>query len=153
MIPITLYHTDDDYAIAKSNGINPSTFRERMRRNWDKERAMTKPVNNRAKWLKVAAQNGIGKGTFDNRVYGCGWTYEDAATKPLGNGYYTELLKQAHKKGNMIAYSTLYQRIERGMSEEKAISMPPQTTNKHTGKSVVDRMLEVEVQSPHSSWF
>ena len=152
MIPIKLYLTDEDYEIAELNGINPSTLRGRIDRGWDKQRAITEStIGKRAKWLRVAKVNGIKEGTFNNRVYTYGYTHEEAATKQLFNGYYTELLKKARERGNPVAYSTIQQRISKGMSEEEAISKFPQTTNKR--KSDIDRILDVEVKSPHSQWF
>jgi len=112
-----IYLTDEDYAIAESNGINPSTLRGRIDRGWDKERAITESTTGkRAKWLRVAKVNGIKEGTFNNRVYIHGYTHEEAATKQLFNGYYTELLKKAREQGNPVAYSTIQQRISKGMS-------------------------------------
>jgi len=147
-----IYLTDEDYDIAKQNGIKPRTLISRIDRGWDKERAITESTTGeRAKWLKVAKENGIKEGTFNNRVYIHGYTHEEAATKQLFNGYYSELLKKARDRGNPVAYSTIHQRIARGMSEEEAVSTPPQTTNKR--KSEIERILNVEIGSTHNTWF
>ncbi|MEN2765753.1 hypothetical protein [Ornithinibacillus xuwenensis] len=71
---------------AKQNGINQETLRIRLSRGWDEERATTEPTEKkteRAKWLKVAIDNGINVVAFNSRVYSYGWDYEEAATRPL----------------------------------------------------------------------
>lgn len=151
-MPMRIYLTPEDYEIAELNGINPSTLRGRIDRGWDKERAITEStIGKRAKWLRVAKVNGIKEGTFNNRVYMYGYTHEEAATKPINDSYYAKLHRKARERGNPVAYSTIQQRISKGMSEEEAISKFPQTTNKR--KSDIDRILNIEVGSPHNSWF
>lgn len=48
-----------------------------------KKHSRTKTDPERVKWKRIAATNGIVGPTFENRIYRCGWSYEDAATIPV----------------------------------------------------------------------
>lgn len=88
------YLTDEDFEIAKNNGISRKRASQRFYQSfWDRERAITEPVgeNHRkkgrgrkyGKWTSVAESNGIEKTTFYDRLKR-GWSYKMAATKPPG---------------------------------------------------------------------
>lgn len=66
----------------------------------------------RQEWIKVALKNGIAEGSFNNRVYGFGYSFEEAATMPLKKGYYTEIMKKAHATGNMLTYTAVRYRLK-----------------------------------------
>jgi hypothetical protein len=71
---------------AEANGIKYRTLYDRLSKGWDEEKATTKPPTNKGerwKWMQIAEKNGIKRGTFENRVHLYGWSYEEAATKPL----------------------------------------------------------------------
>jgi hypothetical protein len=75
--------TEKDYAIAEANGISRSLLYQRFyRHEWDKEKAMTKPVRqNLYLWEKWKDKAVVSETTFRNRVHK-GWTEEKAATTP-----------------------------------------------------------------------
>lgn len=76
--------TASDIHIAKKNGICEGTLRTRLNRGWNKERALTKPVETeRARWLKVAKKRGISEKVFDYRIYYKGMSHKKAALTPL----------------------------------------------------------------------
>ncbi|HAF97519.1 hypothetical protein [Paenibacillus lactis] len=85
--------------IAAKNGISKRLYFKRVYRGWSKQEAATKPVmstkeiiknldNYRIKLfepedIQEAARNGISYETFRKRVRDCGWTVEEAKTRPL----------------------------------------------------------------------
>ncbi|MBJ8032039.1 hypothetical protein [Bacillus cereus group sp. N21] len=88
------YLTEEDYEIAKMNGIpRERAYHRFYHLYWDKERAVTEPVGLRVgtrgngrvygKWVSVAQSNGIHRNTFYGRVR-AGMGYKMAATKPPG---------------------------------------------------------------------
>ena len=87
--PYDYYITDEEYAIAKKNGISKHTLNYRIRQmGWDKEKALTKPprkYTDRAKQIEIAKSNGISKTTFYDRLAD-GWKVEDAYTVPVMSG-------------------------------------------------------------------
>lgn len=88
------YLTDEDFEIAKSNGISRKRASQRFYQLcWNRERSITEPVgeNHRkkgkgrryGKWKSIAEGNGIAQSTFYCRLKR-GWSYQMAATKPPG---------------------------------------------------------------------
>lgn len=85
--------------LAAENGISKRLYFKRVYRGWSKRDAATKPVmstkeviknldNYRVKIfepgdIQEAARNGISYETFRKRVRDCGWTVEEAKTRPL----------------------------------------------------------------------
>ena len=84
--PYDYYITDEEYAIAKKNGISKHTLNYRIRQmGWGKEKALTtKPrkYTDRAKQVEIAKANGISRATFYDRLSD-GWKVEDAYTIPV----------------------------------------------------------------------
>lgn len=73
---------------AEENGISYHTLYRRLQRGWDEERAVTEPSKKKSErqyWLEIAKENGIIEGTFNSRVNLYGYSYEEAATKPIKN--------------------------------------------------------------------
>ncbi|MDN5388863.1 hypothetical protein QMZ64_15670 [Bacillus sp. LB7] len=89
--PYDFYITPEEFAQAEANGICKDTLIWRIRRQgWDKQRALTEPVQfqDRDKfsviwdeWGKLAEENGVSRAVFRQRL-GRGWTKEKAATTP-----------------------------------------------------------------------
>lgn len=86
------YLTEEDYEIAKMNGIpRERAYHRFYHLYWDKERAVTEPVGLRVgargngrvhgKWVSVAQSNGIDRNAFYHRIR-AGMGYKMAATKP-----------------------------------------------------------------------
>uniref|UniRef100_UPI0003694D00 hypothetical protein n=1 Tax=Streptococcus sobrinus TaxID=1310 RepID=UPI0003694D00 len=81
-----VYITDEEYEIAKENGINANALVKRVRDlGMDKQEAITKPLREMKykKWRKVAIQNGINIQTFYTRINKYNWTPKKAATTPI----------------------------------------------------------------------
>lgn len=122
------YITPEEYEIAQSNGISERTLNTRVRQlGWDKERAITTPVQqkkDRSKWKAIAESNGISIKTFLSRVNSHGWDEKKAATQPMSNGskrnrkYSKEIDEVLIKNG--ISKNTFYTRIKRGWTIERA---------------------------------
>lgn len=139
------YVTPKEYVEAAKIGVDDQTLDRRIRLlGWEKKRAITTPIRplnkDRAYWRKKAEVNGISFDAFHSRIRR-GWTDEKAATKPLQTK--EECRQQALKateknrkiprkymelaEKNNIPYSTLYSRIRKGWSFEKAASQPKMT--------------------------
>lgn len=83
------YITDEDYAVAESNGISKFTVDARVRTlYWEIEKAITqKPrVLNRIPKIVLDSlkKNNISKTTYNTRI-NIGWSVEDACTIPTGS--------------------------------------------------------------------
>lgn len=80
-----IYITPDEYEQAAANGISADTLKRRIHAyGWDKQRAITTPVQKRDDpFIRLAAQNGISEGTYLKRIYSLKWDKERAATTPL----------------------------------------------------------------------
>lgn len=132
--------TEEDLAIAKSNGIHEKLAKFRYEHcAWELERAITqKPrVQNNLwpKYSEAAEKNGVSRDTFFGRIYR-GWTPEEAAgrppMKPWESGtrkpYKRKLIPEdvytlAEKNG--ISRSAVYQRVHRYCwSFEQAATTP-----------------------------
>ena len=122
------YITPEEYEIAQSNGISERTLKSRVRQlGWDKERAITTPIQKRKnydKWKAIAESNGICMKTFLTRVNVLGWSEEIAATQSLlnisvRNRKYSKEIDEVLRK-NGITKNTFYSRIRRGWTIERA---------------------------------
>lgn len=80
------YITPDEYDRAAEIGISRQALTLRVRAfGWDKERAITTPVNKKREtspWRQTAIDNGISPDTFYARIR-LGWDEERAAKTPL----------------------------------------------------------------------
>ena len=99
---------------AEKNGIKEKALRERIRRGWSVEEAVTKPpqkFGERQRWLAVAKENGIPDYIWDFRYYRKGWSKEKAATHPY-------VAKPKKKKSKIDDRYTIYKKmaIEEGLS-------------------------------------
>lgn len=122
--------TSTDIFKANENGISMAALRYRLKYGgWDKDRALTEPMNARARelggWRAIAIKNGIRKGTFNDRVYNKGWREERAATEPTSK--YGEYLEMALSNG--IKKHNFYQRVNKGWDKYKAATEPIKRRN------------------------
>ena len=62
-----------------------------------------------------------------------GESVEEASTRPLQKKTLDEKTKETLRK-NKIKYTTYWQRVNRGMTPEEAMTKPPQKSNKLTAK-------------------
>lgn len=119
--PYDYYITDEEYALAVSNGISKSTLEYRIRSlGWSKQKALTTPIQKHKKYplwaLELAQVNGIPYKTFKYRIFS-GWDFETAATRKIGESqsrkrkYPIEIIELAEKNG--ISYSTFTKRVNR----------------------------------------
>lgn len=71
-----------------------------------------------------AEENGISKGTVDNRVYQLAWDIDTAITKPIRTkeNVIAPYLSIAEENG--VKENTVRRRIERGWSIEEAVNTP-----------------------------
>lgn len=88
--PYDFYITDEEYALALSNGISRKTLEYRIRNSgWPKLKAITEPVLKQRKYpewaLELANMNGISYGTFKDRIHR-GWDFKKAATVSVKKG-------------------------------------------------------------------
>ncbi|MFJ7408099.1 MULTISPECIES: hypothetical protein [unclassified Lysinibacillus] len=119
--PYDFYITDEEYALALSNGISRKTLEYRIRNSgWPKLKAITEPVLKQRKYpewaLELANMNGISYGTFKDRIHR-GWDFKKAATVSVKKGpkrkrkYPIEVIQMAQKNG--IPYKTFQARVTR----------------------------------------
>ena len=74
-----IYITDNDYAIAESNGINRKLLYTRVYQlDWSLERARTQKPRHKS-YYQLALDNGIGLNRYYNRIKK-GWSPFEAAT-------------------------------------------------------------------------
>ncbi|MED1640039.1 nucleoside permease [Bacillus thuringiensis] len=143
--------TDEERARAAANGISAKTLYYRLYRSdkWELEEALTAPPgtvrhNYKGKytdWLILAAENGICKETFYNRL-NAGWSYHDAATKPVKKrNKLTEKWFDIAKQ-NGIGYQTFMSRINtRKWDAEKAATTPTIRTGRNCSVMVKEESL------------
>lgn len=166
MIPIKRYLTDEDYAIAKSNGVSTQLAYARFYvSDWSAERAITEPPGkyhsgNYKELLKQAHENGvmITLGGLYQRIYK-GMSEHEAITKPLMQK--DKYIAQAESNG--ISHQTYYSRRKSGWDKELASTWPvgksrrkpvvKPTASDSLSESEIDRILKIEVGSPHNSWW
>ncbi|MGN4512080.1 nucleoside permease [Bacillus cereus group sp. MYBK242-2] len=143
--------TDEERARAAANGISAKTLYYRLYRSdkWELEEALTAPPGTLrhsykgkyTDWLILGAENGICKETFYNRL-NAGWSYHDAATKPV-----KKRNKLAEKwfdiaKQNGIGYQTFMSRINtRKWDAEKAATTPTIRTGRNCSVMVKEESL------------
>jgi hypothetical protein len=130
--------TEQDYQQAVANGIKRETARQRFYdRGWEKERAITEPVNtkvDRRRWHRIAEENGITRDAFNTRLQR-GWSEEAAATTPKQTfavareirhaemrKYPVEYIEKALKNG--VSNQTFRRRVREGWDYEKASTTP-----------------------------
>ncbi|EJQ01381.1 hypothetical protein [Bacillus cereus] len=143
--------TDEERARAAANGINTKTLYYRLYRSdkWELEEALTAPPGTvrhsyKGKYtdlLKLAAENGICKETFYNRLNG-GWSRHDAATKPVKrrNNLAAKWLEIAKQNG--VGYQTFMSRINtRKWDAEKAATTPTIRTGRNCSVMVKEESL------------
>lgn len=138
--------TEEDYEIAKANGISKNNLRQRYYDyGWDKERARTEKVKPRVGklWLQykdICAQNNVDASLFGTRVLQHGWTPERAANTPrMTREERTKILHSARRRKwderksehlrlaeeNGISYNVWYRRTKfLGWDPEKAATIP-----------------------------
>lgn len=146
------YVSFEEFEAAKSIGISRKRVQARIESGWEKERALSEPLRTQrdlSKWLELAAQNGINKGTFYSRVATCGWTEERAATEPR---QYASMAKaqQARRvvpleaaevaRANGISHSTLHTRLRAGWTLDRAVTEPPRAARKEAGPAWTARL-------------
>ena len=130
------YLTDEDLEIAVSNGLNPQTVKDRVRKyGWEINRAITQPTLKRTKegigWNEWKDKSLVSKSTFISRMKK-GWTHEEAALKPPMSK--SEASKQKRKysleqysiaRKNGISQSVVRYRVSQMKWDiEKAITTP-----------------------------
>lgn len=109
---------------ARENGISDATLRHRLRNGWDKERAITEPVEKWKKYYELAKKNGIPINTFRWRIYTQGLHPKVAATKPLRHKQEkVKWAEVAEKKG--INKRTFFWRVNNGWDYERAATELP----------------------------
>lgn len=130
--------TEEQYAIAATNGINKHTAYTRVTRlDWSVEKAITQPVTKKLfltdEQFKIAASNGISRDCAYQRVKNYKWSIEDAITKPIARGLTKEEYRIAAENG--ISQKRAYERMHlQGWSVEKAITKPT-----HSRKPVIKK--------------
>nr|WP_306474301.1 nucleoside permease [Bacillus pseudomycoides] len=134
--------TDEEYARAAESGISKSALRRRVYDyGWDLEEALTAPPGSvrheferkHEKWLKVALKNGIKSSTFYSRL-NLGWSYENAANKPVHKKNKTEKNWLEVALENGIRYQTFTSRVRMyGWDLERAATTPVMTA-RESGK-------------------
>ncbi|MFS0560094.1 hypothetical protein AB1K91_05090 [Terribacillus sp. 179-K 1B1 HS] len=146
-----VFISDEDYRIAESNGIKPSTLRARIRDyHWDKQDAITRPVKDYkytpwARWKDVCRQNGISRQRFRQRISEQGWSEEKAATTPIQDTMASLVAARAKKQiitdevlqimlQNGLCKETVHSRLRYGWSLEKAITTPVNMVGKAARK-------------------
>ncbi|MGG1339908.1 nucleoside permease [Bacillus toyonensis] len=133
--------TEEERERAVANGISKKTLYYRLYRSdkWELEEALTAPPGTvrhsyKGKYtelIELAAEKGIDKGTFYNRLNG-GWSCYDAATKPVKRknklaGKWLDIAKQ-----NGVGYQTFMSRINtRKWDAEKAATTPTIRTGRN----------------------
>lgn len=87
-VRILEYLTEEDYAIAASNGIRRKRAYNRFYQNgWDSERTITLPIEKISRWDRyksICEANGISQNTFDRRIQH-GMSPDEAATTKLSS--------------------------------------------------------------------
>lgn len=125
------YLTDDDFEIAKSNGISRQLAKSRVYDyGWSIQRAITQPRLSKAKSgaaLERALANGIKAPTFWWRIK-AGWGEERASTEPVHTSKNKskldpEVVEIASHYG--VSRHRLVQRIRQGWSIDAAATTPP----------------------------
>ncbi|MGG0258147.1 hypothetical protein ABEY48_08660 [Bacillus mycoides] len=134
--------TNEEYEIAKSNGISKITLYKRVYTyGWELQEALI--ITPRTHWhigkgkfnelLKVAKENGIISSTFYGRV-NSGWDPQDAATIPIRKqNDRKDWAKIAEENG--ISASTFRSRVATYGWEPKKAATPP-TRSKKTKKNI-----------------
>ncbi|MEK4640376.1 nucleoside permease [Bacillus sp. FSL W8-0519] len=110
--------TKEEREISESNGISYKTAYARIvDMGMSVEEAITTPlkphrgrIRKHGKWKETALENGIPERTFYNRLR-LGWTYQDAATKPVRRKGEIEKKWLDIAKNNGIGYHTFLSRI------------------------------------------
>lgn len=82
---------------------------------------------------QTAKLNGISRERTHERFYTYGWSKQRAITEPLNSGGLWGKYKAICEKSG-ISESTFYKRVERGISADKASTMP--TTRKLTTEQI-----------------
>lgn len=119
-----LHLTENDYAIAKSNGISRILAYRRYSNGWTAEDAVMKPKGNTGRYKRLqrqAKENGIEikVNTIFVRLES-GWTEEEAVTTPVGEKRNSEREWIELAASNGIGYQTYHGRRRRGWTREKA---------------------------------
>lgn len=161
---IDYYITPEEYKKAEKKGISAKTLDDRIRvLMWDKEKALnTKPQSkHKAKYRRMAIENGINVGTFYKRVNNLGMSLKDAATKPPINTKSKEYLGTLKEKRlkkirkhpehiyknmrkNNIEYQTFYNRVRGGWSAEDASTHPTMKRGQHRKKHTWNKIATAE---------
>ncbi|HEK9103294.1 TPA: hypothetical protein SUB30_004767 [Bacillus pseudomycoides] len=126
--------TEDDYLLAKQNGIGRKNVYQRVvTYGMSIDKAITKPLGGRGPgkhrgMAQVASQNGISQPLFSYRR-SKGYSLYDAATIPVkeqrDHGYYAKLAEE-----NGVPYNTYIKRLSLGWDKEKAATKPPRKYKK-----------------------
>jgi len=164
VIPIKQYLTPEDYEIAESNGISERLVYERFYINdWTAERAITQPVKRKGKLKKLveeAHSNGIMISRSGMQARMRKMSDYDAVNTPLRESS-SEYVAIAEENG--ISRQAYYSRRKRGWDKELASTWPVGKSRKEVAvkptasddlsESEIARILNIEVGSPHNSWF
>lgn len=125
--------TEQDFEIAKQNGISRKNARNRVDGGWTVQEAITKPLRKSSdfmsvwrEWEDIAKSNGIDRELFRERMRKDkqGMTAEKAATTPKREAAFTyeelEIMKRNNIHPNTVSGRMRFQ----GMSREDAINTP-----------------------------
>jgi len=131
--------TDDDYLVAKSNGIVRTTLESRVRDlGWDVDRAIAQPVQKDRIILipdsiyTLAKENGIKRATLHDRIRQLKWDMEEAATRPIRHSLTPEKMAYIEGAKSLGVSRTLFRsRIRAGWSWEKAANTPKMERGKY----------------------
>lgn len=131
------YITDEQYEIAKKNGIKRGTVHNRVAvLNWTVEDAISKtPIKGMAftdAELKLMKKHKLSYFAVYRRLK-AGWSREAAfRPKKTGNWLSDELIEKAKENG--ISYELLYWRKKQCWSDEEASTRKPSQSNKQIRK-------------------
>lgn len=165
VIPINLYLTDEDYKIAESNGISKQLADDRFydwgwtaARSIGSTKALTATSNRFERLLQEAHANGveITLSGVKARIYN-GMSEREAITIPRGGKYKDKYLERAMDNG--ISRQTYHKRVRVGWDKETASTHPVGKRRKRSevipqsSETDIDRILNVEVKSPHADWW
>jgi hypothetical protein len=116
--------TEEEKQEALSNGITVEQAKGRVRRGMPVKKAITKPMQkrkHRTESIKIALENGIQRGTFNNRIAG-GWNEYKARTYPVGSLECLTLKQNKLMIERKLSHMAVMARIKAGMSPDEAIS-------------------------------
>jgi IMP cyclohydrolase len=136
--------TEEEKQIAVSNGITVHQAKGRVRRGMPVKKAITKKMQtrkHRTESIKIALENGIQRGTFNNRIAG-GWNEYKARTYPVGSLECLTLKQNKLMIERGLSHMAVHGRIKAGMSPDEAISSRYIVLDKEKPKPKIDTSLK-----------